>query len=123
MPVVRPTEAALFEMHGARFSSYVSPSRGGEQLCAWRLDVPAATEGVAHRPSREEVVLVLEGALSVILDDDSCEAVAGDVVVVAAHSLVRIDGGPAGAAAWVTTTPGLEAVTLDGARIVPPWAQ
>jgi hypothetical protein len=35
---------------------------------------------------------------------------------------LRLDGGTAGAAAWVTTTSGLEAVMADGSRIAPPWA-
>lgn len=122
MPVVRPADATSFETHGSRFSSYASPSRGSNQLCAWRLDVPAGLEGVAHRPSREEVLLVFYGELQVILDGEPANVRQGDVVVVAANSELRLDGGPTGASAWVTTTPGLEAVTADGSRIVPPWA-
>jgi hypothetical protein len=30
--------------------------------------------------------------------------------------------GAAGATAWITTTPGLEAVMPDGTRLAPPWA-
>ena len=46
-----------------------------------------------------------------------------DAALVPAGSELKVDGGPAGATAWVTTTPGLEAVTSDGTRISPPWAQ
>lgn len=123
MPVVRAADAALFETHGSRFSSYAAPSRGSGQLCAWRLDVPAGLDGVAHRPSREEVLLVLDGVLHVTLDGDTTDADPGDVIVVPANSELRVDGGPTGASAWVTTTAGLEAVTADGSRIVPTWAQ
>jgi hypothetical protein len=41
---------------------------------------------------------------------------------VPAGSELRVDAGAEGASAWVTTTPGLEAVTADGGRISPPWA-
>lgn len=92
-------------------------------LCAWQLTVPANLRGVAHRPSREEVLLVLDGELRVILDGDSSALHRGDAVLVAAGSELRVDAGPTGATAWVTTTPGLEAVTADGSRITPPWAQ
>lgn len=34
-----------------------------------------------------------------------------------------VDAGPDGATAWVTTTAGREAVTADGTKIAPPWAQ
>jgi quercetin dioxygenase-like cupin family protein len=123
MPVIRPTDAVSFEMHGSRFLSYVSPSRGGNELCAWQLSVPAGLRGVAHRPTKEEILLVLEGELRVTVDGDSSALERGDAVLVSAGSELRVDAGPTGAIAWVTTTPGLEAVTADGSRISPPWAQ
>ena len=39
------------------------------------------------------------------------------------HSLSVRRARPDGATAWVTTTPGLEAVSHDGTRITPPWAK
>jgi quercetin dioxygenase-like cupin family protein len=122
MPVVRPADAVPFEVHGSRFLSYVSPSKGSSQLCAWQLTVPADLRGVAHRPSREEVLLVLDGELQITLDGQSSALHPGDAVLVPAGCELRVDGGPDGASAWVTTTPGLEAVTADGSRIRPPWA-
>ena len=123
MPVICSTEATTFETHGSRFSSYVAPSRGSNELCAWRLDVPAGLDGVAHRPNREEILLVLDGELRITLDGVHTELHRGDVALVPAKSELRIDAGPLGASAWVTTTPGLEAVMGDGSRITPPWAQ
>jgi quercetin dioxygenase-like cupin family protein len=123
MPVVHASDAVPFDTHGSRFLSYVSPSRGSSELCAWQLSVPADLEGVAHRPNREEVLLVLDGQLRVLLDGCSSVLNPGDVLLVPAGSELRIDAGPAGATAWVTTTSGLEAVTAGGVRIVPPWAQ
>jgi quercetin dioxygenase-like cupin family protein len=123
MPVIGSTEATTFETHGSRFSSYVAPSRGSNELCAWRLDVPADLDGVAHRPNREEILLVLDGELRITLDGVHTELHRGDVALVPANSELRVDAGPLGASAWVTTTPGLEAVMGDGSRITPPWAQ
>ena len=122
MPVVHPADAALFETHGSRFLSFVSPSKGSSQLCAWQLTVPANLRGVAHRPTREEVLLVLDGELQVTLDGTYSALHPGDALLVPPDSELRVDAGPDGASAWVTTTPGLEAVTGDGARISPPWA-
>ncbi len=123
MPVIHPADASVFDTHGSQFLAYVSPSRGGESLCAWQLSVPAGLRGVAHRPTREEILLVLTGALEVTLDGVRSTLQPGDVALVPAGSELRVDGGPAGATAWVTTTPGLEAVTSDGVHIRPPWAQ
>jgi quercetin dioxygenase-like cupin family protein len=123
MPVIHSDDAVPFETHGSRFLAYVSPSKGSSQLCAWQLTVPANLKGVAHRPSREEVLFVLNGELQVTLDGTSTALHQGDAVLVPADSELRVDAGAEGAVAWVTTTPGLEAVTADGNRITPPWAQ
>lgn len=123
MPIYPHGDAVVHLLHGSRFSSYVAPSRGSGELCAWRLDVPAGSLGAAHRVSREEVLLVLAGRLLLSLDGDRTQVDAGDVIAVPAGSELRIDGGDADAAAWVTTTIGLEATTSDGQRLRPPWTQ
>ena len=123
MPVIRPADAIPFETHGSRFASYVSPSTGSTQLCAWQLTIPANLRGAAHRPNREEVLLVLEGELHVTLDGAASVLHRGDVAHVPAGSELRVDAGPEGATAWVSTTGGLQAVLADGTAITPPWAQ
>lgn len=123
MPVISSSDATTFEMHGSRFHSFVAPSRGSDQLCAWRLEVPPGLQGVVHRPSREEVLLVLDGDLRLTLDGVETALHEGDVALVLANSELQVDAGPTGASVWVTTGSGLEAVTSDGTRIRPPWAQ
>jgi quercetin dioxygenase-like cupin family protein len=123
VPIIRPSDATTFETHGSRFHSYVAPALGSDQLCAWRLEVPPSIEGVAHRPNREEVMLVLGGELFLTLDGLRSTLHEGDVALIPANSEMQVDGGPAGSSVWVTTTSGLEAVTSDGVRIKPPWAQ
>jgi quercetin dioxygenase-like cupin family protein len=123
MPVIRSTDAVDHQVHGSTFGSYVAPSRGSAQLCAWRLTVPAGNQGVAHRPNREEVLLLLDGALTITLDGRLTDLQPGDVALVPAGTEVRVDGGPSVATAWVTTTPGFEAVMADGSRLAPPWAK
>lgn len=105
--------AADFCLSSARLRAAVS--------CAWQLTVPANLKGAVHRPTREEVLLVLDGELRVTLDGTYSALHSGDALLVPADSELRVDAGPDGASAWVTTTPGLEAVTPDGARISPPW--
>ena len=121
MPVLRDADATLFETHGSRFLSFVAPARGSMEMCAWRLTVPAGSEGVPHRPTRDEVLLVLDGRLRATLDGTFTELVRGDVLHIPAGAEVQIGAGADGATAWVTTTPGLEAVMKDGSRMRPPW--
>ena len=123
MPIHPPTDAAEFTTHGSTFAAFVNPSRGSTQLCAWHLTVPPNLTGAAHRPSREEVLLVLDGRLRVTVDDDSQLLEPGSVVHVPAGSLLQVDTDDRGGTAWVTTTPGLTATLSDGTTITPPWAQ
>lgn len=70
MPIYSPADADAFEAHGSRFSLLVRTERGGSTLCAWRLEVAPDLAGVAHRPTHEEVMLLLEGRLRVTLDGE-----------------------------------------------------
>ncbi len=123
MPVFSPADSTDYETHGATFAAYVNPGRGSTELCAWRLSIPANTAGTAHRPSREEVLLVLDGLMRVTIDDQSNDLGPGDVAHIPAGAELRIDTRSDGASAWVTTSRGLTATTSDGSVIAPPWAQ
>lgn len=123
MPVIRATDTVVHELHGVSFTAYAAPARGSRELCAWRIDIPAGTEGVAHRISREEVIYVLSGSLDAVIDDQPCHATAGDVLLVPAGSVLSIST-PAGTplTAWVSTSAGFGAVLPDGSWLTPPWA-
>ncbi|UQU66981.1 cupin domain-containing protein [Couchioplanes caeruleus] len=122
MTVIR--EPVAHELHGATFHSFVAPSSGSRELCAWRLEVAGGTAGVEHRVSREEVVLLISGELTVTVDGVPGTLRAGDVAFVPAGATFRVDnlaGDPA--SAWVTTSVGLEATLPDGSSIRPPWTR
>ncbi len=122
MPVYASAESERFEAHGSRFESFVRSDRGGSSLCAWRLEIAPGLAGVAHRPSHEEVILMLGGNATVTLDGVRETISAGTVVHVLPGSELTLDGGPDGASAWVTTTPGLTA-RIGATVLTPPWAQ
>lgn len=123
MPVIRSADAVVFEVHGARFTSYASSANGSKELCVWRTEVPDVGTGVPHRVSHEEVFLIIEGHVQLALDSETDTLGAGDVAVVPAGTLLRLDNlGPGPAAMWVSTSCGLEAEFADGTRFSPPWA-
>lgn len=122
MPIYAPEDAEEFEAHGGRFASFLRTARGASTLCAWQLEVAPGLEGVSHRPDHEEVIVMLTGRLEVTLDGERTTAEAGAVIHVPAGSDFRVDGGPDGATAWVTTTLGLTA-TIGDTTMAPPWAQ
>jgi quercetin dioxygenase-like cupin family protein len=125
MSVLSAAVATTHETHGARFISYVNPTMGSTELCAWKLEIPADTTGVPHTVTHEEVLFVLNGQLLVHLDDAPPQrARAGDAIFVPAGTRFSVDN-PAEqpAAAWVSTSVGLKAELDDGSRIAPPWTR
>lgn len=124
MGIHRQDEAVQHRLHGSVFHSYVSPAAGSEELCAWRLEIAAGTAGVPHRVGKEEVFLLLSGRIRVHLDGTVEEMGPGDVLRVPAGSEFGVDNaGGETAAAWVTTSVGLEATLADGSVISPPWVR
>ena len=122
MPVVPAGAAVVQAMHVSSFHSYVAPSCGSAQLCAWRVDLSAGQAGAAHRVSHEEVFLVLEGSPTLDLDGARHDLEPGAVVFVPAGATLRLGcPGPEGASLWVTAPVGLTATTGDGRGITPPW--
>jgi mannose-6-phosphate isomerase-like protein (cupin superfamily) len=124
MPVIRAAQSVVHQMHGTSFTSYASPARGSQELCAWRIEIPGGTEGVPHHVSREEVLYVLDGILRVTLDGESEDAGPGDVVLVPAGARFGASNlATEPATAWVTTTAGFAGVLPDGSWFTPPWTQ
>ena len=123
MPVIHAADAVVHELHGVRFTSYASSAAGSTELCVWRVDIPQVGDGAPHRISREEIFVIIDGSVRIHLDGSSHVLAAGDVAVAPAGTLLRLDNlGPGPAAAWVSTSTGLEAELADGSRISPPWA-
>ncbi len=124
MSIRRRGEAVVHRLHGSAFHSYVAPSVGSAELCAWRLEVAGGTVGVRHRVSREEVILVLAGRLQVQLGGVTEEVAAGDVLRVPVGVEFGVDNASAETAeAWVTTSVGMEGTLPDGSVISPPWVR
>jgi quercetin dioxygenase-like cupin family protein len=121
MPVITPEAAPTFETPGATITGLASPSRGCADVAAWRVRLEPGHESPKHSLDREEVFVVLSGAVTARYADRSETAPAGGALIVTPgeeFSLVALDG-PAEA---VCMLPVGGTALLDGQRIVPPWA-
>jgi quercetin dioxygenase-like cupin family protein len=121
MPVITPEDAPTFAAPGATITGLASPSRGAADVAAWRVRFAAGHASPAHSLDREEVFVVLSGAVSARYADHTETARAGGALIVPAgaeFSLVAEDGD----AEAVCTFPVGGTALLDGERIVPPWA-
>ncbi|WP_393099480.1 cupin domain-containing protein [Streptomyces sp. LN325] len=123
MPVVRPSDAVVHEIHGARFVSYATPLSGSKELCAWRGEIPAGTKAPVHTVNREEIFHLLTGDLLITLDGRADRITAGDTVIINPGTAFGVENPTRRTAtSWVTTSIGLRAELADGSVITPPWA-
>ena len=121
MSIVRAARAPRFELNGARFTVFAGPSNGSQQICAWRLTLPAGLESVAHSLDRDEVFTVLAGRARITPDGDVLEA--GDSTVVPAGRPIAVaNPGDQPAELYVSIQAGFTAQGPDG-PITPPWAR
>jgi mannose-6-phosphate isomerase-like protein (cupin superfamily) len=123
MPVISTPDSHTHELHGARFTAMVSPSRGTVETCIWQVEIPVAAPSTPHEMTREEVLVILAGQAEVRLGDDRFHAGVGDVVVVPPDTLFDLTNeGDEPLRALVYLPVGGQA-RIDGATFTPPWAQ
>jgi quercetin dioxygenase-like cupin family protein len=122
MPIITQEDAPTFELPGATITGLASPSRGAADVAAWRIKLESGHESPKHSlVDREEVFVILSGAVTARYADRDETAAEGGALIVAPgeeFSLVASDG-PAEA---VCMLPVGGTALLDGQRIVPPWA-
>jgi quercetin dioxygenase-like cupin family protein len=120
VPVITPEDAPTFDAGGATITGLASPSRGALDTAAWRIRFDPDHVTPRHSLDREEVFVVLSGALTARYAEHAETARAGGALIVPAgleFSLAAEDG-PAEA---VCTFPVGGTAVLDGERITPPW--
>ncbi|WP_199434274.1 cupin domain-containing protein [Qaidamihabitans albus] len=123
MTLATLAEAPRFETAGFVFRPLAVPSRGSAELAVWALEATAGAWSEPHTVDREEVFVLHEGRLVAEVGGVEHELAAGDALIVAPHTPLRL-GNPAAGPAWLTvcTSRGMRG-TVHGRTIDPPWAR
>src|SRR4029078_3050633 len=121
MPVIPPEQAPTFDAGGATITGLAAPSRGATDTAAWRIGFSGVHASPPHSLDREEVFVVLSGAVTARYADHSETAHSGGARIVPAgvEFSVGADDGPAEA---VCTLPVGGTGLLAGHRTRPPRA-
>jgi mannose-6-phosphate isomerase-like protein (cupin superfamily) len=121
--LIRSAEQPRFSLPGLEFVGLASPSRGSEGLCTWRLTLePGMASAEAHTIDRDEVFMVVRGAIRLAPDADVVSS--GEVAVVPSGSPIQVaNAGDGEAEVVVAIAAGFTAHNADGTLIgTPPWA-
>ncbi len=125
MAVIKAAEAPVFEIGGNLFRGLTSPSRGANELVTWQLEVSPNSTGATHSLDHEEVFIILEGQLSIMVDEVMHELTSGDAINIAAQSQMAVSNRTEKVARSIVCVPvGIKAVMADGTVVgTPPWAR
>ncbi|MER7002054.1 cupin domain-containing protein [Dactylosporangium sp. NPDC000555] len=122
MSIVRAADAPRFELGDTKFTVYSGPSHGSQEICTWRLTVPAGTQSMPHTIDRDEVFMVLSGGIHLAPGGEVLGP--GDAAVVPAGEKIEV-GNPLNepAEVYVALRAGMTAYHTDGTPVgTPPWA-
>jgi mannose-6-phosphate isomerase-like protein (cupin superfamily) len=123
MPVITDSSAPRFDVEGTHVVGLASPSRGATETSTWRLRLDPGSASPPHSLDREEIFVVLAGTAEARFEDATERVEAGGALVVpAGREFVIANPGRSPFDAVVVLPAGARA-TVDGARMVPPWAE
>ena len=125
MTVIRGGQLRDIETPGGNFGSgLATPSRGaGEVSVIRQRQLPGGTNP-AHTHDREEVMVVLVGAVTVEVGGETHSLGPGDAVIVPQKTSHRVENAAADPAEWLLVAPaGVRFFHATGEEGVPPWSR
>ncbi len=123
MPVITDSAAPRFDVEGTHVVGLASPSRGATETSTWRLRLDPGSASPPHSLDREEIFVVLAGS--------GRGAVRGRDRARRGRRRARRPRGPRVRDRKprrppfdaVVVLPAGARATVDGVRMVPPWAE
>lgn len=122
--IIRRADAPRFGDEHTEITGYASPSRGSDDVAAWRVRLNPGASSPVHSLTKGEIFLALEGTARFEVGDVPHDVGAGDAILVPAGVALRLSN--------VADTP-FEAVCCmpvggkgrigDGEPFTPPWAE
>ena len=103
----------------------LTPRLGSKDMAVIRQIAPAGVDGPAHSHDRDEVMIMLEGSLSVEAGDTVASLSPGDAVLVPAGTTHQLKNAGSGDAQWLTVSrAGIRFFVPGGDEVpAPEWAQ
>ena len=124
MAVIPAPAGPTHELHGARFTSLATPSRGSSETSVWQVEIAPGTPATPHTLTREEVIVVLAGRANVRLDGQHSQAGPGDAIVVPPNTPFELANPSDQPLRVLCCLPvGGQGQLAEGLPFTPPWAR
>ena len=125
MSILRSDELQLIDTPGGNSSCGIAtPSRGATELSVIRQRQRPGGNNPAHTHDREEVMIMLRGAVSLTLDGEPRTLAAGDVAIIPPAVSHQIENHGDEAAEWLLAArSGLRFFHASGEEAFPDWSR
>jgi quercetin dioxygenase-like cupin family protein len=125
MTVIRQADLRYIETPGGNFGAAVAtPSKGAVDVSIIRQRQTPGGANPSHTHNREEVMLILSGEVTVVLDAEPVTLGNGDSLIIPAGIAHQIENRSAQDAEWLLLAPaGVEFIKSTGEKGTPPWAR
>lgn len=124
MSLLSLSDAPVFTIPGVRFTTLSAPSRGARENAVWEVTVEPGVAGAAHRLTREETFVALEGSAFAEIDGQCHELTAGSALVVRAGVAFSLSNpGPHSFRALAVYPVGGQVIMGEQPAFTPPWAE
>lgn len=123
LTVLRHDAARDITADGFTFHPLAAPSTGTTDLAVWTADAGAGASSSVHSMDREELFLIVAGALTFHGPDGTVHAHAGEAVLVPARTQLRVTNEGREQATLIAITSAGMRVTIGATTATPPWAQ
>jgi quercetin dioxygenase-like cupin family protein len=124
MSVTELSSASEIATPNATMRTYASPAHGGVDLAVWRTEMAPAARGPLHSVDTDQVLIVVEGELSLELDGTIHRLAAGDSALLPAGAVRRASNESARALITVTASaPCAHAQVGEGDPVPVPWTR
>jgi quercetin dioxygenase-like cupin family protein len=121
MTIVRAADVKMLETPGKNHTGGIAtPKQNAEDVLVLRQQQEPGGSNPMHRHDREEVMIQLDGIVSVTVGDEEVQLSAGDALIVPAHTLHQIANRRDAGAEWLLVAPAhLRFYGADSEEITP----
>lgn len=123
--IVRSNEVDAIETPGGnRSTALATPSCGAAEVSVIRQQQSPGGANPPRSHDREEVMVVLGGAVTVTVGDERIDAATGDTVIVPPQTVHGIENASGVPAEWLLVAPaGVRFFHANGDQAMPPWSK
>jgi quercetin dioxygenase-like cupin family protein len=120
--VVRGGDREITELDGDLVRGLAVERTGAQELEVWDCTLQPSSHTVVHKHDAEQVIVVIDGVVTVEIDGERRDVECGDAVVIPPHTFHQLHSGPkSNRHLGICGRVGTRTILEDGEEVTPTW--